>query len=128
MTGVVRLITEEPASVSIETVEALRSGVAPESWSEFLEDIAFGLTRDLACLERAMQERDRAAVEAVAHRLATAAASVGLHELAQVSYALRDVLEQQDPVATAALAARVLRLGGASLIALVAADEPLGDD
>ena len=124
MTGVVRLITEEQSSVSIETVEALRAGVAPEFWSEFLEDVAFGLTRDLAALERAMVDRDANAAHKVVKRLAKAAAGVGLTELAHVTYQLEDVIAQRDPVATAAVAARVLRMGGQSLIALVQADTP----
>lgn len=124
MSGVVRLTTEETTFVSSETIETLRKGVAPECWSEFLEDVAFELTRDMASLERSVMLRDTSAAIAIAGRLGRSAGGVGLSDLAHVSFQMQDVLRQSDPVAVAAVLARVLRLSSVSLLALVQMEAP----
>ena len=119
---VIRLDAQNVQHISTQSVEDMRVTVPKGQWSEFLEDVTFALTRDMAAIARAIDDQDGGSARALAGQLQHAAAGVGLHELAYVSKALADVIDRRDVVASAALAKRLMRVGSASLVALVGAE------
>ena len=120
MTSVVRLNGCAVPAVSSEAIEEILDHIPRAAWADFLGDVTFALTRDMAALERAFEQNDLDEGIAITQRVSEAAAGVGLHELASVAQSLCEVLDVDDQVAAAALAARLLRFGAASLVALVA--------
>ena len=70
-------------------------------------------------LELAFAEQDMAQLLGLASRLAGLSEQVGLADFARVARDLRACIEAEDPIATGAVAARLLRLGEDSLFSVM---------
>lgn len=100
-------------------IMVLRRSLGDQRTREVVEEVVFHLADRLSLLTEALGVDDRAEAQALAGRLASLSEQVGLATFAGVARDLDHCLTAGDPVATAAVAARLGRLADESLFSVM---------
>jgi hypothetical protein len=116
---VFRLASHEDAVLDPSRIEVLKQSLGAERCREVVEEVVFHLTDRLTRLEDALRAQDVAESIRLATRLASLSEQVGLADFARVSRDLGACLDAGDPIATAAVAARLMRLAENSLFSVI---------
>jgi hypothetical protein len=116
---VIRLAAREDAVLDKQRIAVLRQSLGPRRCREVVEEVVFHLTDRLTRLERALTEGDRAEAARLTGRLGSLSEQVGLADFARVARDLGHCLAGDDENATAAVAARLIRLGEDSLFTVI---------
>lgn len=106
---------EETAKLDGERIQVLRRSLGDQRCREIIAEVVFHLTDRMSMLGDALERGDRAEAKALTSRLAGLAEQVGLSMFAQVARDLSACLRAEDPVATAAVRARLARIAERSL-------------
>lgn len=109
---------EEPV-LDTSRIAVLRQSLGEQRCREVVEEVVFHLTDRLSLLEKALDDDDPAEAERLASRLASLSEQVGLADFARVARDLACCLLAEDHMATAAVAARLMRLGEESLFSVI---------
>ena len=97
----------------------LRQSLGDERCREVVEEVVFHLTDRLGQLQSALDSDNAAEAQVLATRLASLSEQVGLADFARVARDLDACLGAADATATAAVAARLMRLGEDSLFSVM---------
>ena len=97
----------------------LRQSLGDQRCREVVSEVVFHLTDRLGLLQAALDTGDEVEGQALASRLSSLSEQVGLSDFARVARDLCRCLEAGDGVATAAVAARLLRLAEESLFSVI---------
>ncbi len=116
---VYRLVAHEDAVLDTRRIVILKQSLGPKRCREVVEEVVFHLTERLTLLEKALAENDVAEGSRLATRLASLSDQVGLSDFARVARDLGRCLDARDATATAAVAARLIRIGEDSLLTVV---------
>ena len=100
-------------------IMVLRQSLGDQRCREVVEEVVFHLTDRLGLLQSALAERNAAEAQVLASRLASLSEQVGLADFARIARDLCACLEAGDAVATAAVAARLTRLGEDSIFSVM---------
>ena len=100
-------------------ITILRRSLGDQRTREVVEEVVFHLADRLSLLTEALSVDDRAEAQALASRLASLSEQVGLATFAGVARDLDHCLAAGDPVATAAVAARLGRLADELLFSVM---------
>jgi hypothetical protein len=116
---VYRIASHEDAVLDTTRIAVLRQSLGAQRCREVVEEVVFHLTDRLGLLRAALDEANAADAQALASRLASLSEQVGLADFARVARSLCECLQAGDRVATAAVGARLLRLGEESLLSVI---------
>jgi hypothetical protein len=116
---VYRLESHEVAVLDKRRIVILKQSLGPKRCREVVEEVVFHLTERLTLLEKALAEEDGAEAVRLAARLASLSDQVGLSDFARVARDLCTCLDAGDATATAAVAARLIRIAEDSLFTVV---------
>jgi hypothetical protein len=114
-----RIASHEDAVLDTTRIAVLRQSLGSQRCREVIEEVVFHLTDRLGLLRTALEEASAADAQSLASRLASLSEQVGLADFARVARALSACLRAGDEVATAAVGARLLRLGEESLLSVI---------
>jgi hypothetical protein len=109
----------EDAELDVSRIIVLRQSLGDRRCREVVEEVVFHLTDRLGLLETSLETGNTADSLAIALRLASLSEQVGLADFARVARDLGDCLSAGDRIATAAVGARLLRLGEESLFSVM---------
>lgn len=109
----------EAAALDTSRILVLRQSLGDERCREVVEEVVFHLTDRLGLLRTALDAGDAAEARRLAARLASLSEQVGLADFARVARDLDACLGGGDRTATAAVAARLMRIGEESLLSVV---------
>ncbi|WP_424933962.1 hypothetical protein [Amaricoccus macauensis] len=115
----IQFLPQEVANIDTSRILVLRQSVGDERCREIIEEVVYHLSERLTKLETALHEWDGAEMRALASRLASLSEQVGLADFARVSRDLCQCIDAEDPIATGAVAARLLRLGDESILSVM---------
>lgn len=110
-----QIASREDAALDTARIMVLRQSLGDQRCREIVSEVVFHLGDRLGLLARAMAVGDAAEAQVLATRLASLSEQVGLADFARVARDLDRCLAGGDPVATAAVEARLMRLGEESL-------------
>ncbi|MGG7567365.1 hypothetical protein ACQ5SO_14535 [Rhodovulum sp. DZ06] len=102
---------------SPDVLAELGAAVGPDMCREIVEDAMLMVTERLISIDHALRRADMAKIERLSGDVAASAARVGMSTVAAQAEALRDCARRADDVACAAVGARLLSTGEASLLA-----------
>lgn len=111
----VNFASQEAAKLDGERIQLLRRSLGDQRCREIIAEVVFHLTDRMALLAEAVRTGNRAEARALASRLGGLAEQVGLTHFAKVARDLRGCLASDDPVAVAAVHARLGRIAERSL-------------
>jgi hypothetical protein len=111
--------SHEDAVLDTTRILVLRQSLGDQRCREVIEEVVFHLTDRLSLLQKALADENRPEAHVLSSRLASLSEQVGLADFARVARDLADCLKSEDPVATAAVAARLIRLGEESLFTVI---------
>ncbi len=114
-----RFASHEDAVLDTSRILVLRQSLGDQRCREVVEEVVFHLTDRLGLLEAALRADNPAEAQILASRLASLSEQVGLADFARVARDLHLCLLTADEVATAAVAARLARLGEESLFSAI---------
>jgi hypothetical protein len=100
-------------------ITALRRSVGDQRAREIVEEVVFHLADRLSLLREALDAGGGPEAEALAARLAALSEQLGLASFARVARDLGGCLAAENPVAVAAVGARLGRLADASLYSVI---------
>ena len=106
-----RIGAQEEAELDTSRLLVLRQSLGDERCREVVEEVVFHLTDRLGQLQTALDAGNAADAQVLATRLASLSEQVGLADFARVARDLAACLAAGDATATAAVAARLMRLG-----------------
>jgi hypothetical protein len=109
---------EEP-ELDTSRIMVLRQSLGDQRCREVVEEVVFHLTDRLGMLRITLDEENVAEAQVIATRLASLSEQVGLADFSRVARDLATCLADKDPAATAAVSARLLRLGEDSLFSVI---------
>jgi hypothetical protein len=110
---------DEPAVLDTTRILVLRQSLGDQRAREVVEEVVCHLSDRIGLLRAALEERNAAEAQVLASRLACLSEQVGLSDFARVARDLGTCLASNDAVATAAVAARLARLGDESLFSVI---------
>lgn len=113
------LLRKERMAVDAQCIVLLRRSLGAHRTREILEEVVFHLTDRMGLLNRAIEAGDAQEARALAGRMAAMSEQVGLLGFARVARDLGGCLDKRDPVAAAAVAARLGRLADNAVIRLI---------
>jgi hypothetical protein len=116
---VYRLASHENAVLDRSRIEVLRQSLGASRCREVVEEVVFHLTERMSRLEAALIAGDVPEAVRLAARLASLSEQVGLADFSRVARELGTCLDAGDATATAAVLARLLRLGEGSLFSVI---------
>jgi hypothetical protein len=116
---VFRIAAHEDAVLDTTRIAVLRQSLGHQRCREVIEEVVFHLTDRLGLLQAALAADNVAEAQALASRLASLSEQVGLSDFARVSRDLAACLAAGDAIATAAVGARLIRLGDESLFSVM---------
>jgi hypothetical protein len=116
---VYRLVAHEDAVLDKRRIAILKQSLGPKRCREVVEEVVFHLTERLTLLEKALATDDVPEASRLAARLASLSDQVGLSDFARVARDLGFCLDAGEQTATAAVAARLIRIGEESLFTVV---------
>ena len=114
-----QIASREDAALDTTRIIVLRQSLGDQRCREIVSEVVFHLTDRLGLLAQAMASGDAAEAQVLASRLAGLSEQVGLADFARVARDLDLCLAAGDKVATAAVAARLMRLGEDSLFSVM---------
>jgi hypothetical protein len=114
-----RIAAHEEAELDTSRLIVLRQSLGDERCREVVEEVVFHLTDRLSQLQAALADDNPAEAQVLSTRLASLSEQVGLADFARVARDLAACLAASDPTATAAVAARLMRLGEDSLFSVM---------
>lgn len=115
----------EDAALDRSRIQLLRQSLGDQRCREIVSEAVFHLTDRLGVLQTALAEGDQASAKTFATRLAGLAEQVGLSDFSRVARDLAQCLASDDGNATAAVSARLKRLGEDSLLSvLIYSEQP----
>lgn len=109
----------EDAELDRARLQLLRQTLGDQRCREVVSEVVFHLTDRLGLLQGAMAEGDVAEARTLATRLACLSEQVGLSDFSRVARDLVGCLASGDEIATAAVSARLERLGEDSLFSVI---------
>ena len=119
-----RIRAHEEAELDMSRLAVLRQSLGDQRCREVVEEVVFHLTDRLAQLQASLDGRGAGDGQALSLRLASLSEQVGLADFARVARDLAACLGASDTIATAAVGARLMRLGEDSLFSvMVLADQ-----
>lgn len=107
--------SQEATPLDGERIQLLRRSLGDQRCREIVGEVVFHLTDRMALLTEALRAGDRAEAKALTSRLGGLAEQVGLSLFAKVTRDLHLCLRGEDPVAIAAVHARLGRIAERSL-------------
>jgi hypothetical protein len=116
---VYRLASHEDAVLDGSRIEVLKQSLGAARCREVVEEVVFHLTDRMSRLEAALGTDDAPEAVRLAARLASLSEQVGLADFARVARDLGACIDADDATATAAVLARLLRLGEESLFSVI---------
>lgn len=116
---VYQFASHEDPVLDTTRILVLRQSLGDQRCREVVEEVVFHLSDRLSLLQIALGANDAAEAEVLASRLACLSEQVGLADFARVSRDLGVCLRAGDRVATAAVGARLIRLGEDSLFSVI---------
>jgi hypothetical protein len=116
---VYKFASHEDAVLDTTRILVLRQSLGDQRCREVIEEVVFHLTDRLSLLQKALDAENRPEAHVLSSRLASLSEQVGLADFARVARDLGDCLKSEDPIATAAVAARLIRLGEESLFTVI---------
>ena len=114
-----QIAAREDAELDMNRLLVLRQSLGDERCREVVEEVVFHLTDRLNQLQAALEAADTADAQVLSARLASLSEQVGLADFARVARDLAECLAAGNAIATAAVAARLLRLGEDSLFSVI---------
>ena len=114
-----RIAAQEEAELDTSRLLVLRQSLGDQRCREVVEEVVFHLTDRLGQLQSALDSNNVADAEVLATRLASLSEQVGLADFARVARDLAECLAGDNPTATSAVAARLMRLGEDSLFSVM---------
>ena len=113
------IASREDAELDTSRILVLRQSLGDPRCREVVSEVVFHLTDRLGLLQTALAWGDAAEAQVLASRLASLSEQVGLADFARVARDLVGCLAANDPVAVAAVGARLARLGEESLFSVI---------
>jgi hypothetical protein len=107
--------SRDDAALDTTRIMVLRQSLGDQRCREIVSEVVFHLTDRLGLLQTALAAGDGAEAQVLASRLASLSEQVGLADFARVARDLGICLTTGDAIATAAVGARLMRLGEDSL-------------
>ncbi len=114
-----RIASREEAALDTARIMVLRQSLGDQRCREIVSEVVFHLTDRIGLLAQAMAAGDAVEAQVLATRLASLSEQVGLSDFARVARDLDACLAAGDEVATAAVEARLMRLGEESLYSVM---------
>ena len=114
-----RMASHEDAVLDTTRIVVLRQSLGDRRCREVIEEVVFHLTDRLTLLQAALDAGNTADAQPLAARLASLSEQVGLADFARVARDLCACLHAGDTIASAAVSARLLRLGEDSLFTVM---------
>jgi len=111
--------SHEDAVLDTTRISILRQSLGDQRCREVVEEVVYHLSDRISLLQGALETGDAAEALALASRLASLSEQVGLSEFARVARDLCACIETPDPVAVAAVGARLVRLSEESLFSVM---------
>lgn len=118
-THLYQFVSHETPKLDTTRIMVLRQSLGDQRCREIVEEVVFHLTDRLGLLKAALHNGDATEAQVLASRLASLSEQVGLADFARVSRDLGACLAGEDATATAAVGARLLRLGEESLFSVI---------
>lgn len=119
------LPAHEDAALDRSRIQLLRQSLGDQRCREVVSEVVFHMTDRLGVLQTALAAGDLADAKTVANRLAGLSEQVGLSDFSRVARDLANCLASGDVNATAAVSARLTRLGEDSLFSvLIYSEQP----
>lgn len=109
----------EDAELDRSRIHLLRQSLGDQRCREVVSEVVFHLTDRLGLLQTALDDGDLGEAQSLASRLAGLSEQVGLSDFARVARDLVGCLAVGDEIATAAVSARLGRLGEDSLFSVI---------
>ena len=113
------IASHEDAMLDTTRIMVLRQSLGDQRCREVVEEVVFHLTDRLGLLQTALADGNAAEAQVLASRLASLSEQVGLADFARIARDLCRCLEAGDEVATAAVGARLSRLGEDSIFSVM---------
>ena len=113
------IASREDAALDTTRIMVLRQSLGDQRCREIVSEVVFHLTDRLGLLRTAMAAGNSAEALVLASRLASLSEQVGLAHFARVARDLGVCLAAGDAIATAAVGARLMRLGEDSLFSVI---------
>jgi hypothetical protein len=110
---------QEAAELDTSRILLLRQSLGDKRCREVVEEVVFHLSDRLGLLQVALSAEEAAEAQVLALRLASLSEQVGLRDFARVARDLGACLAAGDRTATAAVGARLMRLGEDSLFSVM---------
>jgi hypothetical protein len=114
-----RIAQHENAVVDTARILVLRKSLGDQRCREVIDEVVFHLSDRLGLLQSALERGDVIEITALTGRLASLSEQVGLGDFARVCRDLLACVERGDATATAAVGARLFRLGEESLFTVM---------
>ena len=114
-----QIASREDAALDTTRILILRQSLGDQRCREIVSEVVFHLTDRLGLLQQAMAAGNAAEALVLASRLASLSEQVGLADFARVARDLGHCLAAGDGIATAAVGARLMRLGEDSLFSVI---------
>ena len=111
--------SREDAALDTSRILVLRQSLGDQRCREVVSEVVFHLTDRLGLLQAALDRQNVPEAQILAARLASLSEQVGLADFARVARALSGCLVDGEPVAIAAVGARLMRLGEESLFSVI---------
>jgi hypothetical protein len=110
----------EDAELDRSRIQLLQQSLGDQRCREVVSEVVFHLTDRLGLLQEPLGNGDFTEARALAQRLATLSEQVGLSDFSRVARDLAACLAAGDANATAAVSARLTRIGEDSLFSVIA--------
>lgn len=110
---------KERISFDARCIAVLQASLGRQRTREIVEEVTFHLTDRMELLRRALEADEQAEARALTHRMAAMAEQVGFVGFTRVARDLGRCIDRHDPVATAAVAARLERVADGSIVRLI---------
>ena len=114
-----QIASREDAALDTTRIMVLRQSLGDQRCREIVSEVVFHLTDRLGLLQTALAAGNAAEAQVLASRLASLSEQVGLADFARVARDLGACLAAGDAIATAAVGARLMRLGEDSLFSVI---------
>ncbi len=119
MAIIMNLKRQEPAHLDVRALELMESILGPERCREIMEETSFDLVDTLAAVEAHLHEQDYAAVRKECIGIASMSAQIGLDDFSLTARNVVDCINADNMEALPSVAARMMRLGEASLMSVL---------
>jgi putative ubiquitin-RnfH superfamily antitoxin RatB of RatAB toxin-antitoxin module len=113
------IASHEDAMLDTTRIMVLRQSLGDQRCREVVEEVVFHLTDRLGLLQCALDDGNTAEAQVLASRLASLSEQVGLADFSRIARDLCRCVQTGDRIATAAVAARLTRLGEDSIFSVM---------